>query len=104
MAPTYPSEQEGVIVKEDIKTKEPPMFRVILCNDDYTTMDFVVHVLEAVFKKKAEEATQIMLQVHRAGKGTAGVYTREVAETKITIVHHLARKNEYPLRCAMEPA
>lgn len=80
------------------------MYRVILLNDDYTTMEFVVLILETVFKKSPTEAQEIMLAVHRKGKGTAGVYTKEVAETKVAIVHHLARENEYPLKCQMEPA
>lgn len=80
------------------------MYRVLLLNDDYTTMEFVVLVLESVFKKSPSEAQQIMLAVHQKGVGTAGVYTKEVAETKIAIVHHLARENEFPLRCQMEPA
>lgn len=99
------SKTEGeVLTKEEIRTKEPPMFRVLLLNDDYTTMEFVILVLETVFKKPSSEAQQIMLSVHQKGVGTAGVYTKEVAETKIAIAHHLARENEYPLRCQMEPA
>ena len=86
--------------KEELK--EPPMFRVLLHNDDYTTMEFVVEVLMAVFKKTAEEATQIMLNVHRRGSGICGVFTREVAETKVETVIRLARENGHPLRCTME--
>jgi ATP-dependent Clp protease adaptor protein ClpS len=86
--------------KEELK--EPPMFRVLLHNDDYTTMEFVVEVLIAVFKKTAEEATQIMLNVHRKGSGICGVFTREVAETKVETVIRLARENGHPLRCTME--
>jgi ATP-dependent Clp protease adaptor protein ClpS len=83
--------------------KEPPMFKVLLLNDHYTTMEFVVTVLEQVFHKSADEAMQIMLAVHKAGKGLAGLYPREVAETKIAIVQHLARKEGFPLQCVMEP-
>lgn len=79
------------------------MYRVLLLNDDYTTMDFVVHVLEQIFHKDKGEATTIMLQVHASGRGTAGVYPREVAETKMAVVHHVARQHEYPLKCQMEP-
>ena len=82
--------------------KRPPRFHVFLLNDDYTTMDFVVSVLELVFHKSTVEATQIMLHVHKKGKGLAGTYTREIAETKVQSVHTLAREHEFPLRCAME--
>jgi len=93
---------EETEVKERQKTAKPPLFRVFLLNDDYTTMEFVVHILEKIFHKNPVDATQIMLHVHRRGKGLAGVYTRDVAETKISAVHDLARENEYPLRCEME--
>lgn len=79
------------------------MFKVLLLNDHYTTMEFVVLVLEQVFHKTAEEAVQIMLAVHEAGRGVAGQYPKEVAETKIAIVRHLARKDGFPLQCVMEP-
>jgi ATP-dependent Clp protease adaptor protein ClpS len=86
------------------KLKQPPLYRVLLHNDDYTTMEFVVHVLQAIFNHAEAEATQIMLHVHRKGIGVAGVYTREVAETKIDQVHALARTHEFPLRCSMDEA
>ena len=79
------------------------MYKVLLLNDHYTTMEFVVMVLEQVFHKTADEATQIMLAVHQAGKGVAGLYPKEVAETKVAIVRHLARKDGFPLQCVMEP-
>ena len=82
--------------------KKPPLYHVFLMNDDYTTMDFVVHVLERIFNKSTVEATQIMLHVHKNGKGLAGTYTRQIAETKIGAVHSLAREQEFPLRCSME--
>jgi len=82
--------------------KRPPMYHVFLLNDNYTTMDFVVSVLEKVFRKSTVEATQIMLHVHKKGKGLAGTYTREIAETKIGTVHTLAREYEFPLKCSME--
>ncbi|MBU2490357.1 MAG: ATP-dependent Clp protease adaptor ClpS [Proteobacteria bacterium] len=79
------------------------MYRVLLHNDDYTTMDFVVQVLTSVFRKPSAEAVLIMLNVHENGIGVAGVYTAEVAETKIHIVHQMAREKGFPLRCSMEP-
>jgi ATP-dependent Clp protease adaptor protein ClpS len=81
---------------------EPPRFRVLLHNDDYTTMDFVVQILEVVFGKTPSDATQIMLNVHRNGIGVCGVYVAEVAETKVAMVHHLARQHKFPLKCSME--
>ncbi len=78
------------------------MYKVYLLNDDYTTMEFVVEVLERVFGKGKVEATRIMLHVHRNGKGLAGVYARDIAETKISQVHNLARDNGFPLKCDME--
>ena len=93
---------EELEIKEQLETKPPPLFKVFLLNDDYTTMEFVVHILENVFHKHAVEASQIMLHVHKNGKGLAGVYTREIAETKVAKVHELAQLNEFPLKCAME--
>ncbi|MCP4715346.1 MAG: ATP-dependent Clp protease adapter ClpS [Deltaproteobacteria bacterium] len=81
---------------------EPPLYRVMLHNDNYTTMDFVVQVLETVFNKAQAEANQIMLNVHKQGMGICGVYTGEIAETKVAMVHHLAHENNYPLKCTME--
>ena len=92
----------GVLTDKKEKIKEPPLYRVLLHNDDYTTMEFVVMILETVFHKNSTEATRIMLNVHQQGIGIAGVYTREIADTKINVVHDLARRNEYPLRCSME--
>ena len=85
---------------EDID--EPSRFKVLLHNDDYTTMDFVVMILQAVFNKDIETATEIMLNVHKKGVGVAGIYTRDVAETKVAVVHEMSRKNEHPLKCTME--
>lgn len=84
------------------KTKKPAMYRVLLLNDDFTPMDFVVHVLERFFSKNRQEATEIMLHVHRRGVGVCGIYTYEVAETKVNLVMDYARKNEHPLQCTME--
>ncbi len=93
---------ESVEIRERQETKTPAQFRVFLLNDDYTTMDFVIHILETVFHKKSVEATQIMLHVHKNGKGLAGVYTKEIAETKIAIVHELSTQHGFPLKCDME--
>lgn len=81
---------------------EPPLYKVLLINDDYTTMEFVVEVLMTVFHKSPERATQIMLSVHRSGSGVCGVFPRDVAETKVETVHTLARRHGFPLRCTME--
>jgi ATP-dependent Clp protease adaptor protein ClpS len=94
--------QTGVVVKSRPKTKKPSMYKVLLLNDDYTPMEFVVHVLERFFNKGREEATRIMLHVHRRGVGVCGVYTYEVAETKVTQVIDFARRNEHPLQCTLE--
>jgi ATP-dependent Clp protease adaptor protein ClpS len=88
--------------KTQSKTKRPPMFKVILLNDDYTPMEFVVHVLERFFQKDREAATRIMLHVHNHGVGECGVYTFEVAETKVSQVMDFARQNQHPLQCVME--
>ena len=91
-----------VVVKSRPKTKKPSMYRVILLNDDYTPMEFVVQVLERFFQKSREEATQIMLHVHRRGVGVCGVFTYEVAETKVHQVVEFARRNQHPLQCTLE--
>lgn len=96
--------QGSVLAEDRAKTEEPPLFKVLLHNDDYTTMEFVVSILENIFQKTMQEATRIMLHVHNDGIGIAGIYTKEICETKIAIVHGLARKNDYPLRCSMEKA
>ncbi len=94
--------EEGVLTKDVIETREPSMYKVLLHNDDYTTMEFVIAILESVFQKSTPDATKIMLNVHNEGVGVAGVYTKEICETKISVVHLLAKKNEFPLRCSME--
>jgi ATP-dependent Clp protease adaptor protein ClpS len=97
------TEQEHSVVTEtEKKLKKPPLYKVLLHNDDYTTKEFVVQVLQYVFHKEHTEAVQIMLHVHKKGIGVAGVYTYEIAETKVTLVESLARQNEYPLKCTME--
>ncbi len=88
--------------EEEIDIQEPPQYRVLLHNDHFTTMDFVVYVLETVFNKNSMEAVQIMLNVHKKGVGVCGVYTQEIAETKVEMVHSLAKSNKFPLRCSME--
>lgn len=88
--------------KEKISVVEPELYRVYLLNDDYTTMDFVVHVLMSIFDKSRLEATSIMLHVHRHGKGLAGIYTKEIAETKVAQVESLARSHGFPLKCTIE--
>lgn len=92
----------SVVVKARPKTRKPAMYKVLMLNDDYTPMEFVVHVLERFFQKSREEATRIMLHVHRRGVGVCGVYTYEVAETKVTQVMDLARQNQHPLQCTIE--
>ena len=96
---------EGVVTrtKSEKKLQKPSLYKVLLHNDDYTTREFVVEVLKSVFHKSESDAVTIMLHVHNNGVGVAGVYTREVAETKIRTVEHLARQYEFPLRLSMEP-
>ncbi len=84
------------------KLKKPPLYKVILLNDDFTPMEFVVHVLEAIFGHNRESATRIMLNVHKSGKGVCGIFTKDVAETKVTQVNSYSRENKHPLLCDME--
>jgi ATP-dependent Clp protease adaptor protein ClpS len=92
----------AVLTRTKPRTKRPNLYRVLLLNDDYTPMEFVIHVLERFFNKDREAATMIMLHVHQNGVGECGVFTYEVAETKVTQVMDLARKNQHPLQCVME--
>ena len=92
----------AVVTKTRPQTKRPNMYRVLLLNDDYTPMEFVVHVLERFFNKDRETATRIMLHVHQNGIGECGIFTYEVAETKVTQVMDFARKHQHPLQCVME--
>ena len=96
--------ESDVLVEDGQDIKEPDEYRVLLLNDDFTTMEFVVAVLVSVFHKTIPEATRIMLDVHRKGKGMVGVYTYDIAATKIQRVHSMARENGFPLRCTMEKA
>jgi ATP-dependent Clp protease adaptor protein ClpS len=97
-----PQFDDEVLTQEDQKVEKPPLYKVLLHNDDFTTMDFVVYVLINVFHRSENDSINIMLAVHNQGVGVAGVYTREIAETKINQVHNLARAHEYPLLCTME--
>ena len=92
----------GVVTRAKPKTKKPSMYKVLMLNDDYTPMEFVVHILERFFGKNRQEATRIMLHVHRRGVGVCGVYTYEVAETKVTQVMDFARQHQHPLQCTLE--
>ncbi|HNW36070.1 MAG TPA: ATP-dependent Clp protease adapter ClpS [Candidatus Ozemobacteraceae bacterium] len=104
MAGTSSRPDQELLEKTRQKNDEPPMYRVFLLNDDYTTMEFVIEVLQNVFHLPTMEATQIMLHVHRNGRGLAGVYVRDIAETKVETVRTMARERGYPLQCAMEKA
>jgi ATP-dependent Clp protease adaptor protein ClpS len=96
-------EQEGNVLEvQKTRLKPPPLYKVILLNDDYTPMDFVVVVLQTVFAMSREKATQVMLQIHREGMGVCGTYTREVAAAKVDQVRDFARKYQHPLQCTME--
>ncbi|BBO80566.1 ATP-dependent Clp protease adapter protein ClpS [Desulfosarcina ovata subsp. sediminis] len=94
--------EEQISSKTRDETREPPLYRVLLHNDDYTTMEFVVEILMYVFNKSPEAATAIMMNVHRRGVGVCGVFSYEIAETKVDTVHNLARESGFPLRCSME--
>ena len=98
-------EDAGVITrtKPEKKVQRPRLFRVLLHNDDYTTREFVVHILSAVFHRSEAESVRIMLHVHNTGVGVAGLYTREIAETKVAATERMAREQEFPLRLSMEP-
>ena len=102
MSNDFKSPSSEVLVKKKTKESTPKLFKVILLNDDYTPMEFVVHILEKFFNKSRQEATDIMLHVHRRGVGLCGVYTYEIAETKVTQVMDFARANEQPLQCTLE--
>ncbi len=104
MSQQYDDDDTLLVEKTRPKLQKPPMFKVVLLNDDYTPMEFVVHILESIFGHDREKATQIMLHVHTRGKGVCGTYTRDVAETKVVQVNNYARENEHPLLCDMEEA
>ena len=92
----------GVVVRARPKTRKPAMYKVLMLNDDYTPMEFVVHILERFFSKNRHEAERIMMHVHQRGVGLCGVYTYEVAETKVTQVMDFARQHQHPLQCTLE--
>jgi ATP-dependent Clp protease adaptor protein ClpS len=102
MSDTRPQHGDDVLERTREEVREPQLFKVLLLNDDYTTMDFVVHVLENVFLKTPAEAFRIMMHVHTQGKGLCGLYPHDIAETKVAAVHDLAQENGFPLRAAME--
>jgi len=96
-------EDDGIAVEEaKPKLKRPPKYKVLLLNDDYTPMEFVVHILEDFFNMNREKATQVMLNVHTKGMGVCGVYSRDIAETKVELVNTYARESQHPLKCTME--
>ena len=107
MAEDHENDQEpgqgvGVVTKTAPKTKRPSLYKVLLLNDDYTPQEFVVWLLQAIFKKDPEEAVSVMMHVHQNGVGVCGVYTYEIAETKVAQVMELSRRNQHPLQCTME--
>jgi ATP-dependent Clp protease adaptor protein ClpS len=100
-----PDSSDGLAVEEaKPQLKKPPLYNVVLLNDDFTPMEFVIHVLEHFFSMESETATRVMLQVHTQGKGVCGTFTREIAETKVVHVNEYARDNQHPLMCTMEYA
>jgi ATP-dependent Clp protease adaptor protein ClpS len=103
MAGTDRQTGDEILERTRQETKKPELFKVLLLNDDYTTMDFVVEILESIFHKQPADAFRIMMAVHTKGKGLCGVYPHEVAETKVAAVEESAREHGFPLRAAMEP-
>jgi ATP-dependent Clp protease adaptor protein ClpS len=103
MLPPDTQYEESALAEAEEKAEEPPLYKVLLHNDDYTTMEFVVWVLESVFNMSEEQAIQVMLNVHLRGTGVAGIYTFEIAETKVEKATSLAREQEHPLLVTMEP-
>ena len=104
MGQDEPKGDSKVAEKTRVRTRRPQLFKVLLHNDDYTTMQFVVEILEGVFEKSPAEAHRIMMNVHTQGHGVCGAYTHEIAETKVSLVHDLAREQSFPLRASMEEA
>ncbi|AMG88353.1 ATP-dependent Clp protease adapter ClpS [Bordetella parapertussis] len=104
MSSTLDTQHDVVVEKQPARTAPPPMYQVVLLNDDYTPMEFVVKVLQKFFGKNSEDATRIMLQVHHEGRAVCGVYPRDLAATRIAQVSQYARARQHPLQCIMEPA
>ena len=96
------SNSTGVVTKEKIEVKKPKLYKVILLNDDYTPMEYVVKLLKIVFMKSENEAVNIMLMVHKKGSGICGIFTKEIAETKVETVLRMAKSDQHPLKCIME--
>ena len=103
MANNQQSNVTDVITQEKIELKKPKLFKVILLNDDYTPMEYVVNLIKVVFRKNESEAVNIMLMVHKKGSGVCGIFTKEIAETKVETVLKMARSDQHPLKCIMEP-
>ncbi len=104
MATQIDNQRDTVVERSLAKLAPPPMYQVVLLNDDYTPMEFVVAVLQRIFGKTEDEAARIMLKVHHEGRGVCGVYTRDIASTRVEMVRQMARANQHPLQCIMEPA
>lgn len=98
------SNDTETLTREKVRVKKPKQYKVVLINDDYTTMDFVVSVLETIFMKTPSESVRIMLQVHRQGRGVCGIFSRQIAEAKVELVHKRARSTGFPLQCVIEEA
>jgi ATP-dependent Clp protease adaptor protein ClpS len=104
MATFIENQRDTVLDRQTSKLAPPPMYQVVLLNDDYTPMEFVVGVLQRIFGKNEDEAARIMLKVHHEGRGVCGVYSRDIAATHVEMVRQLARARQHPLQCVMEPA
>lgn len=104
MATHIENQRDTVLDRETSRLAPPPFYQVVLLNDDYTPMEFVVHVLQRIFGKNEDEAARIMLKVHHEGRGVCGVYPRDIAATRVEMVRQLAQARQHPLQCIMEPA
>jgi ATP-dependent Clp protease adaptor protein ClpS len=104
MATHIQTSRDTVLDRQESKLAPPPLYQVVLLNDDYTPMEFVVSVLQRIFGKSEDEASRIMLKVHHEGRGVCGVYPRDIAATRVEMVRQLARSRQHPLQCVMEPA
>ncbi len=104
MSQQFDDDDTILIEQAKPRLKKPPLFKVVLLNDDYTPMEFVVYILESIFNHDREKATQIMLHVHKLGKGVCGVFSKDIAETKVIQVNNYSRENKHPLMCEMEEA